>query len=99
MDISVAFWTFQVIVVDWPSEIVVGSAAKATIVGAPGGGPAVTVTKALRFVLPPGPVAIKVYDVLSAGETLTDPEVDIVPEMPEIETAVAPEVVHARVAF
>jgi hypothetical protein len=40
-----------------------------------------------------------VYDVLSAGETLTDPEVDIVPEMPEIETAVAPEVVHARVAF
>jgi hypothetical protein len=78
---------------------VVGFAVKVTIVGAPGGGPAVTVTNALWFVLPPAPVATSVYDVLSVGETVTDPDAGWFPVTPEMVTDVAPVVAQVRVAL
>lgn len=67
------------------------------MVGAAAGAPAVTVTKALWFVLPLDEVATSVYDVLSAGDTLTEPEVGSVPLTPAIVTDVAPVVAHVRV--
>jgi hypothetical protein len=68
MEIDVAFVVDQVSVDDWPALIDVGAAEKDAV-----GAGCVTVTVAVFVVVPPGPVAVRVYVVVEAGLTPTDP--------------------------
>jgi hypothetical protein len=60
---DVAFCTFHVMVEIDPATIVVGDAVKVIVGGW------LTVTVTLADELPPGPLAVKVYVVVAAGET------------------------------
>src|SRR5438067_5078313 len=67
MDRLVAPLTVQASVLEPPRVMVAGVAEKALMVGGETG--AVTVTVALAVTWPPGPLAVRVYVVLAAGET------------------------------
>jgi hypothetical protein len=96
---SVAFWVAHVRTVEAPAETVSGFAVNELITGAAAGGLGETVTAAVAVVVPPGPVAVRVYDVLSVGFTVTDPETGKVPVMPEMLTDVAFVVAQLKVAL
>src|ERR1700755_1720944 len=78
----------------WPAMIVEGMVVKLEITGGGGGptGVTVTVVCAVADPLLPLPVAVRVYVVVTAGLTDTEPEVVMVPTPGVIDTALAPEV-------
>jgi hypothetical protein len=68
METVVALAVDQVSVEDCPAMIDVGAAENVAV-----GAGCVTVTEAVFVMVPPGPVAVRVYVVVEAGLTLTDP--------------------------
>src|SRR5512140_2439896 len=76
----------------WPA---VGAAMSGMPRASPGGGRTLTVTVAVT--LPAAFVALRTYVVVALTETSRVPERARAPPRPEMETLVAPEVVHARV--
>lgn len=96
---AVAFWVDHVNTVEPPAGMVDGLAVNEVITGAEAGCFADTVTVADAVAVPPGPVAVNVYDVLSVGFTVTDPETGKLPWILEILTDVAFVVAQLRVTL
>lgn len=74
METVVAFAVVHVRVDEFPAVIVVGFAVSLAV-----GTDACTVTVAEAVVLPPGPVAVRVYCVVVVGLTVVEPEAATAP--------------------
>lgn len=86
---DVAFCVAHVSTVEPPPGMVDGSAVNDVITGSGAGGAGVTVTAATAVAVPPEPVAVNVYEVLSDGDTCTEPDAGWSPFTPLMFTFVA----------